>query len=155
VKRFVTAAVLLLASVLAAPASALCIGSTVVSGTTVQFSTYDPVSVSAKDAVGTITAGCTIAGLLPSFTVKLSIGSGTSYTDRRLISGSDFLSFNLYKDSQRTQIWGDGTAGTSVQSFDALLSLFTSNFPVYGRIPAGQDKPAGTYNSTITVTIEF
>ncbi len=139
------------------PAHSLCVGFTVVSGTPVQFLFYDPVSVSPLDATGVITVGCAGLGLLPAFTVSLNIGTGGgSFANRRMLHGaSDIIRYNLYTDSGHGNIWGDGTTSTKTQSFDGILSLGTIPYNVYGRIPISQDKPSGTYNSTITITLDF
>jgi spore coat protein U-like protein len=82
-----------------------------------------------------------------SFTVSLSSGNGT-IADRRMIGGAAQLSYNLYKDSSRVVIWGDGAGGVS--------SIGTNvDLPVYGRIPASQNVPANVYLDAITVTVTF
>lgn len=69
--------------------------------------------------------------------------------------GSEVLSYNLYLDSTRTIIWGDGTGGT--QAFIQPSPPLNTNIDVnvFGRIPAGQDVSAGSYSSVVTATIFF
>ena len=69
--------------------------------------------------------------------------------------GTETLDYNLYQDSTRTVIWGDGTGGsqTFVQP-DPRLGV-NIDVTVYGRIPAGQDVSSGAYSSTVTATIFF
>jgi spore coat protein U-like protein len=136
-------------------AHALCVGATVVAGSTLQFLPYDPVSASPSLATGLVSVGCAGIGLLPSFAVSLNIGTGTSYATRQLANGAARLNYNLYRDFNRLEIWGDGTASTFQRNFNSVLSLGTIEYTVYGRIPAGQDKPIGNYSTTITVTIDF
>lgn len=148
---------LLLASMLlgfASQAKAICVGSIVVSGTTVQFGTYNPVSGTARTAQGTITVGCAGIGLLGAYTTSLSVGAGT-FAQRHLTSGANTLNYNLFTDSAYSQVWGNGTGGSITLGYSGLLSLSTVSSPVYARMPAGQDKPPGTYSATIIATVEF
>lgn len=75
------------------------------------------------------------------------------------MSGSNPLSYNLYTNSSRTTIWGDGTGGTSIISRNFILGLLgsiTLTNNVYGRLPAGQTTAAvGSYGDTITVTVNY
>lgn len=131
----------------------ICLGQTVVSGTTVNFQNYNPLSGSPKTASGTVTVGCNGIGVLSGYTISLSIGPGSSYFARELVSGTNRLSYNLYKDDGT--VWGNGLGGTGVNAYGGLLSLSTVDYNVNGRIPAGQDKPAGTYTATITITVDL
>ena len=70
----------------------------------------------------------------------------------KLSGGNEFLNYNLYIDSGRTQIWGDGTVNTFTLS-DMVHKKTPWVPPVYGRIPPGQNVVIGTYNETLTVTI--
>jgi len=130
-----------------------------VSATAVNFGVYNPLSGTATDATGTVsvTCGVTLIGLFASWTVKLSQGSSGSFATRQLTSGASTLSYNLYTNAARTSIWGDGTGGTAVISDTQLLIVGsnTNNYTAYGRVPAGQDRAAGTYNDTIIVTLVY
>jgi spore coat protein U-like protein len=114
------------------------------------FGTYDPIAGRAVDAAGSISYLCTPQK--PA--VWLSTGSSGTYSARTLRSGANVLRYNLYLDAARTIVWGDGSAGTSVDVANpAPINLKT--LPVYGRIPPGQDAAAGTYSDTIVVTFAF
>jgi spore coat protein U-like protein len=63
------------------------------------------------------------------------------------------LNYDLYFNSTRTQIWGDGTAGTVVWSTGFLSG--TRSHTVYGRIPALQNVTIGAYTDTVIVTAIF
>ncbi len=72
----------------------------------------------------------------------------------KLSGGSELLNYNLYIDSGRTQIWGDGTGSTftlAERVFSQKNNYWTPS--VYGRIPPGQDVTIGTYSETLLVTI--
>lgn len=148
---------LLLAALLLAPglASAACVGLMGVTATTVNFLTYDPLSGQPADGVGSVTVACVGLGLLPNLSVKMSAGTSGVFSARQMALGAARLRYNLYTDSNRSSIWGDGSPGTSVVAHQAILSLGAHLFTVYGRIPIGQDRPAGTYLDSITVTVEF
>lgn len=85
-----------------------------------------------------------------SFEVSLSAGSG-SFASRTLVRDAHQLAYNLYVDPAHITVWGDGSPGTMTVSGTGTSSDFT----VYGRIPARQNASVGSYSDTITVTITF
>lgn len=132
-----------LALALPAAAGALC----TVSPQTVSFGTYDPLGVSALDGVGNINVTCDV---VTAMTVSLSSGGGT-FVDRQMTGGAAQLVYNLYTDSSRVVVWGDGIGGGSTVSANSS----NVDLAVYGRIPAGQNVPANIYTDTITVTVTY
>ena len=69
----------------------------------------------------------------------LGIGGGSSYATRSMGGPSPRLSYQLYRDSAYSQVWGDGTAGTYTVTDGYLLGLIfpiTKMYTVYGSIPA-------------------
>jgi hypothetical protein len=74
---------------------------------------------------------------------------------RTIANGANILDYNLYTSTARTTVWGDGTGATSTVAGSGAGLLTASTQTVYGRVSASQDKPAGTYTSTITVTVTF
>jgi len=88
--------------------------------------------------------------------ITLSIGNGTSYATRRMVSGGEQLFYNLYRDAARQVIWGDGTGGTQAyliknpQGNNQDISV-----PIFGRIPPSQNVGVGSYSDTITVSLNF
>lgn len=124
-----------------------------VSATTLNFGAYNPASASALTGTSTISVYCT--GGSP-YTTALNVGSGGgTFATRTLLSGSNTLSFNLYRDAAYSQIWGDGTASTYTVAGTGSGLLTANTLTVYGQIPISQDKPVGTYTSTITVTVTY
>jgi spore coat protein U-like protein len=126
------------------------------------FGNYNPLNASPTVANGTVTVTCTLnSGGATNVSVVSSYSTGNSgtYTARRMKSGANILSYNLYYDAAFTQIRGDGTGGS--QTGGATLALTTSSrtqqasSPIYGRIPAGQDVAAGSYTDSIVVTITY
>jgi len=153
----------ILASLFLAPSAAraacspLSLCSCTATATAVSFGNYDPLSSIADDSTGTVHVHCTLTVALPgSFTVGLSTGGSGSFAARKLHNGASDLLYNLYTDTTRAQVWGDGTGGsvTVSRSFSGLLSIDQS-LTVYGRIGAGQNVPARTYSDTILVTVTY
>ena len=94
---------------------ATAFGVTCVATTTgVAFGTYPLFSSTPTDSTATVTVSCvTATPTAESYTVSLSTGGSSSY-NRRLSSGLNTLNYNLYTDSTRLFVWGNGTSGTSV-----------------------------------------
>jgi len=94
------------------------------------------------------------------YSVDLSAGaSSPSLTDRKLVSGTDLLSYNLYRNAARTQIWGDGADGTYVVGGTGTGMANANNqpLPVYAKILEADllaAKP-GAYSNTITATVTY
>ena len=118
------------------------------------FGNYDTFSGAPRDATGKINVTCD-AGL--PFTVKLDQGEtqGRSFNPRELGAAGrrDSLKFNLYRDSARQEIWGDGTGNTFV-----VTGTGTGNpipLTVYGRIQPRQNVPAEHYSDQINVIVDY
>lgn len=150
-RRALLAAALLAAPLACAPAAACTI-----SATGVAFGAYDPLSTTHDDSTGTVNLGCPPAVSAPI--VALSAGGAGTFSPRRMAGGAFNLDYNLYSDSGRTTIWGDGTGGTSTVTLSGgTVSAGTRNFSrtIYGRIPRLQNVGAGAYGDTITLTVTF
>jgi spore coat protein U-like protein len=104
------------------------------------------------DAQGVISLNCS-----PGSSVDVRLGQGlfpgpgstNANPRRRMASGVDRLSYNLYEDAAHTTVWDNvakGLKGGKV--FPVLL-------PVYGRAPAGQNMSVGTYTDSVVATVFF
>jgi spore coat protein U-like protein len=122
--------------------------------TAVSFGSYNVFAGSADDGTGQITYRCT-GPRPPIVTIQLDKGGSASFSPRQMRRGSETLNFNLYLDSTRTTIWGDGTGGTQAYTRANPPNGQNINLNVFGRIPAGQDVSAGSYSATVTATIFF
>jgi spore coat protein U-like protein len=120
----------------------------------VTFGGYNTVGANAStplDATGTITVTCTKGA--PA-TVGLGAGSNAQGTARRMAGGTAaFLNYELYKDNTHTTVWGNTTG--SVLDIPAAPDRNPRDFPVYGRVAAGQDATVGSYTDTVVATINF
>ena len=136
-----------------ANASAQLAPSCTISATAVAFGNYNVFGLTNVDSTGSITYRCNTAAA--NISIALSKGASSTFTPRTLMKGAEALSFNLYRNAARTEIWGDGTGGTSMDTVANPANNQNVNVTVYGRIPALQDVSAGSYNDTIVATINF
>ena len=70
------------------------------------------------------------------------------------------LNYNLFSNATYTQIWGNGTGGSTRVAYSLLVNPgnYVQNVmdhPIYGRIPAQQAVDTGLYTDTILVTLTF
>jgi len=145
------------------PAAALCTLACSCSASTaaVAFGSYNPLASANMDVTGSITVTCSgVLGLTVPFTIAMNRGiNASSFSPRKLASGSNLLNYNLYDSAARTSIWGDGTGGTNTVSGSVntgLAGSASATFTVYGRIPGSQNTtPPGSYSDTVTVTVTY
>ena len=119
------------------------------SATNLAFGNYASVQ---RDAQSAITVNCT--NLTP-FNIGLSAGagSGATVTARKMTGpAAATLNYSMFRDSGRTLNWGN-TVGTD--TFSATATGSAVQYPVYGRIPAGQAPRTGAYTDTIVVTVTY
>lgn len=129
-----------------------------ISTTPLDFGTYDPIGGADLDGEASVETTCT-AGSSPVPVITLGQGNnpnfGSSEADplRRMktSSGNNYLSYFLYKDSNRSTLWGN-TAGSGV-IVTATGAAETTY--VYGRVPASQNVQAGSYTDTVLATVTF
>lgn len=127
-----------------------------VSGTSLNFgSTIDPLSQAVPlDATSTLTVTCSNS---TPYTVALNAGANaggaSNFTSRTMKSGSDTLGYQLYLDSGRATVWGDGTASSTAKNGTGTGSAQTHT--VYGRLPSLASVVPGTYTDTVTVTVSY
>lgn len=124
-----------------------------ISTTPVAFGTVDVTASAATNAVGNFGVQCT-DGTPWTVTAGVGNGSGATYTSRRMTSESNLLAYNLYTDSQRTLVFGDGTAGT--MTFSGVGNGDGQGGAIWGRIPGGQASvPSGNYADVVAITVTY
>ncbi|HSL50030.1 MAG TPA: spore coat U domain-containing protein [Candidatus Deferrimicrobiaceae bacterium] len=119
----------------------------------VAFGSYDPVvthATSPLDGTGSVVVTCTKGA---GTRIDLGVGANASGSTRRMAGGGDFLTYELYQNTGRTTVWGSGASAG--QTIAAAPSRAARTFTVFGRIPAGQDVSAASYNDTVVATINF
>lgn len=133
--------------------SATVVNNCTITTSALSFGTYDPLtthSATGLDGTGSVTITCS-TGSTP--TVGISTGVNASGSARRLASGSNYLTYELYSDSGRATVWGN--SGADLYAPAATPSRTARTFTVYGRVSGGQDVPAGVYTDTVTATVNF
>jgi spore coat protein U-like protein len=121
-------------------------GSCTVTGGAMNFGSTSMLSANV-DASTTITPNCTLG---TSYTVSLDGGQngGTNASNRKMINGSQTVTYGLYSDSARTLGWyGASVSGTGNGSNQAVT--------VYGRVPPQTTPAPATYTDTVVITVAF
>ena len=116
------------------------------------FGAYDPLLEHATrelDGSAQVTMLCT-----RSSRAEIIIDSGRNPigTYRGLSGGTQHVSYQLYRDAGRTQVWG--SAGNALQFVSNGVAR-PERFVVYGRIPPGQEVASGVYTDVVTATVDF
>jgi spore coat protein U-like protein len=158
VRAWALGALLLLSS-----GSALAAIDCSLSTTGVAFGHYDVTLPTPDDTTGTLRVTCTrLAGVDPSnvsYVLALSAGSSGSYATRQMPSGTNRLTYNLFANAARTQVWGNGASATITVagslSYNGSQPSSSTSHTIYGRVPALQSVPSGSYSDTIVVTVTF
>jgi spore coat protein U-like protein len=122
----------------------------VVNAGTVTFGTYDPLvlhDTANLDVDGAFTLQCT-----KGTPATLSLGNGTNFSGglRRMASGANFLTYDLYTTGGRTTVWN----GTNTVAYTATSKAVFSQ-SIYGRVPGGQDASVGSYTDTVVASVVF
>jgi spore coat protein U-like protein len=129
--------------------SASVVANCTVSTGSLAFGAYDPTAGAAVDGSGTFDVTCTQGTVA---TLALGPGQHGSGGARRLHSGGQYLTYELYKDSGRSDVWGSASAALS-------LSAAPSNSPrsvtVFGRISGSQNVAVGAYTDTVVISVTF
>ena len=128
------------------------------SATSEAFGAYNPFNSTATTSTATLSVSCqSAASVLVSYTVALGGGHG-GVASRSLSSGGASLPYQLYRDAARTQVWGDGTAGSLTLTDGYLLGVVTPvvrTYTAYGAIPAGLIVTPGLYSDTIILLLTY
>lgn len=80
-------------------------------------------------------------------------GAGASFNERRMSGQNGQLTYNLYTDVQRTQIWSENEEGAALTGTGTGESQLV---PFYGFIAQGQTGvEVGNYSDTVQVTVSY
>ncbi|MGX5844363.1 Csu type fimbrial protein [Mesorhizobium sp. ArgA1] len=102
------------------------------------------------DASGQVSVTCTPG---TAYTVSLGNGlTGTSPTARLMTLGGQVVTYGLYRDTNRSQPWGN-TIGTNTVAGTGTGAA--QNLPVYGRVPPQTTPAPGVYTDTVVVTVTY
>lgn len=131
--------------------SATVVKNCVFTNGTLTFTGYDPVGANATANLDVASTGFTVActkGV--AYSIALDLGANALGTTRRMVSGTNFLSYEIYSDTGRTVVWNATNVVTGTAPSRAPIAL-----TAFGRVTAAQDVPVGTYNDTVTATVTF
>lgn len=103
------------------------------------------------DSTSEVAINCPVGS---AFSVGLDGGQANAGpAGRQLSSGSATISYGLYRDPARTQLWGqDGDAAGAVSGTGSGSDRI---FTVYGRIPRQFGPIPGAYTDAITVVVTY
>lgn len=120
------------------------------------FGTYDPLGahrVSPLNGTSTVVVTCS-----PGTNSDIGLDNGqygghAVGTSRAMKYGTSYLSYELFQNSGRTTVWTNSGAGRL--NAGPAPSIAPRSFTVYGRIPAGQNVPPGSFVDTVVATVFF
>jgi spore coat protein U-like protein len=112
------------------------------------------------DATGSIGVQCTNT---TPYSIGLGNGNYASGSQRRMYSAAtgQYISYNLYTDSARTNAWAASSSASSCTAGSGTCALGTGTgapqpaVTVYGRIPPQTTPVLGTYTDTVVVTVTY
>lgn len=120
----------------------------------VSFGDYDGTAGAPLDGQGQVRVVCDVD---TPYEVQLGPGgnSGGTFSPRRMarVGGTYFLEYNLYIDSARTQVWGDGTGATLV--INDTSQGAQNVHQIFGRVFALQVVGVGAYNDAVVVSVIY
>jgi spore coat protein U-like protein len=123
------------------------------------FGDINPLS-GAQNSEGAIEIDCTgVAELSPSIVVSMQSGLYGTIGARKMQSdvGGHLLDYNIYTNSQRNTIWGNGTTGSTVTVTGNLLVIghWNATRAVHARVaPTIATRPA-EYTDHVVVRIDW
>ncbi|WP_372865147.1 spore coat U domain-containing protein [Spongiibacter sp.] len=134
--------------------TATVVDSCSVSAANLAFGNVAPVNNLNIDATGSVTVTCSLG---TSYAVALDDGTNSSdgsVNTRRMTDGlSNYLSYQMYTDVGRTDVWGETSGTDDVTGTGTGLSV---PIVVYGRIASGQQETqTGSYTDTVNVTVTY
>lgn len=139
-----------------------------VSATALAFGPYASPKGAQADSSASVVVTCTPEYLLlvcrTHYTLSLSLGGQALGNQRQMAAGTGRLAYGLFSDGARQQNWGDGGASGAVVSGSINTNLLglgllclqgSRSHTIYGRIPAEQNVPAGSYSDSVVLTITY
>lgn len=123
---------------------------TVVSATAIDFGSVIGIANNI-DQTSTLTVNCS-SNTPYNVGLGLGSGSGATYSSRKMSNANGAVNYSLYRDSSRSQVWGD-TVGTDTVAGTGTGANQT--LTIYARTPPQSLPPPGTYADAVTVTINY
>jgi spore coat protein U-like protein len=116
------------------------------------FADYDPLlhhATQQLDGAALMTMVCTRGA---QAAIVIDGGRHSTGINRALTGGAQRVSYQLYRDEGRTQVWG--SAASALQFVSSGVDQ-PEHVTVYGRIPPGQEVQSGVYTDVVTATVDF
>jgi spore coat protein U-like protein len=102
-----------------------------------------------KDAASQLSVTCTQG---TAYTIGLQPQGGSLPVGQwRMVEGTDFILYGLYRDAARTRGWDMATANLASGTGTGVAQ----SIPVYGRLPVQKAPVAGAYTDTVVVTVTY
>jgi spore coat protein U-like protein len=132
--------------------------------TPVSFGDYSPANTQPTFVSGSVTVAC-VKGSIPVISLSSGLNPGVNPGERAMKNtvGNDLLSYFLYKPAStisntacttsETNPWG--SIGAERFEPGAATGIAASTYNICGKIPAAQDVSTGSYQDTVTATVEF
>lgn len=135
--------------------STTVVASCTIGTTALAFGDYDPINPAALDGTGTVTVTCTQDAPV-AITLGQGVNAGGTSTEaapeRRLTDATNFLTYSLFSNTERTTEWTNDAAGNVATTGTGAAEDHT----VFGRIDGAQSTaPAGAYTDTVVATVTF
>lgn len=122
-----------------------------INAATLDFGAPAGLLTSATQSASTIGVQCA-SGVSYNVGLDGGLNSGNNTNARKMVLGANSVAYQLYRDSNRTQVWGN-TVGTDTVAGTGNGSI--QNLTVYGNVPAQTTPPAGTYQDTVVVSVTY
>ncbi|HEY1394003.1 MAG TPA: spore coat U domain-containing protein, partial [Methylibium sp.] len=133
-------------------ATASVVQTCTVSTTTLNFGTPGLLNANV-DGTSTITTQCASG---TAYQIGLDNGLHASGTTRQMAGGSsELIAYELYRDSSRTQRWGNTLNSDTVSISGTANTGAALTTTVYGRVAAQSTPSPSSYSDTITVTVTY
>lgn len=116
------------------------------------FPDYDPLDQNASRELNGAADVRMICTRQARATIVIDTGRNGSGRSRAMSDGGQRVAYQLYRDSNRTQVWGSGAEGLQ---FVSTGYKNPQQFIVYASIPPGQEVASGTYTDVVVATVDF
>ncbi|MGA7437787.1 MAG: spore coat protein U domain-containing protein [Luteibacter sp.] len=122
---------------------------TLATATDLNFGSVPGLLRSNTDQTSLVRATCTNRA---AYQIGLDNGQNASGSVRRMAGGGRFVTYELYRDTQRTLRWG---TALNTDTMTGTGSGAEQTLTVYGRVPIQAAAVAGTYSDIVTITVTY
>ena len=116
------------------------------------FPDYDPLDQNASRELNGAADVRMICTRQARATIVIDTGRHGIGRARAMSDGGQRVNYQLYRDSNRSQVWGCGAEGLQ---FVSTGYKNPQQFTVYASIPPGQEVASGAYTDVVVATVDF